>query len=170
AWSALEEHRQFADLRERFPYESLEERLPPPQQRLRPDKVPDETIQWLTSLEERVSTETMKRSCRSRILRNLHEENVQLFANSQGFGVARMLFRPAEWNINLRLRKESPIPQPGLPEPPSGSSGEERSGSPRDNEQTLYRMHQEGIVDFANIAGFGFVKDRRHVAGFQPHQ
>jgi hypothetical protein len=166
-WFALEEQRKFADLRARFPYESLEERLPLPQRAVRPDKLPNKTNEWLTSLEESVKTETTNRS---HILGKLHEEKVSLFVNSRGFGVTRMTFSPDERDITYRLRQEPPVPQPGSQEHLSGSSGEELSQPPRGQEETLSRMHQEGIVDFANIAGFGFVKDRRHVAGFQSHR
>jgi hypothetical protein len=31
-------------------------------------------------------------------------------------------------------------------------------------------MHEVGLVDFLNPGGFGYVKDRDHVAGFQEHQ
>jgi hypothetical protein len=37
-------------------------------------------------------------------------------------------------------------------------------------EANLHKMLRESIVDFANPRGFGFFKDRRHVAGFQRHQ
>jgi hypothetical protein len=36
-------------------------------------------------------------------------------------------------------------------------------------ESTLVKLHRDGVVDFVNPGGFGFVKDRRHVAGFQEH-
>jgi hypothetical protein len=169
-WFAMKQQREFAQLREQFRYESLEERLPPPQQILRPNKLPDKTNEWLTSLEKRVDTENTKPWSRSQRLRELHEKKVQLFTNSPGFGVSRMVQLPSKENIDGRLRTEPPLPQPGSQEPPSGSSGEERSRPPRGEDEALYRMHQEGIVDFANIAGFGFVKDRGHVAGFQSHQ
>jgi hypothetical protein len=34
----------------------------------------------------------------------------------------------------------------------------------------LQDLHENGFVDFVNAPGFGYVKDRDHVAGFQPHQ
>jgi hypothetical protein len=30
-------------------------------------------------------------------------------------------------------------------------------------------MHRLSLLDFANVSGFGVVRDRRHVIGFQPH-
>jgi hypothetical protein len=32
-----------------------------------------------------------------------------------------------------------------------------------------WSMHRSGIADFAHPDNFGFIKDRQHVAGFQPH-
>jgi hypothetical protein len=34
----------------------------------------------------------------------------------------------------------------------------------------LLSLHQGRVVDFVNADNFGFMKDRRHVAGFQEHQ
>jgi hypothetical protein len=34
----------------------------------------------------------------------------------------------------------------------------------------LRLLHREGVEDFVYPAGFGYVKDRRHVAGFQSHR
>src|SRR5262249_35164407 len=36
--------------------------------------------------------------------------------------------------------------------------------------EELWSMHRFGVADFVNPNGFGFFKDRRHVAGFQPHR
>jgi hypothetical protein len=32
------------------------------------------------------------------------------------------------------------------------------------------QMHQSNLLDFVNVSGFGYVNDRRHVAGFQSHR
>jgi len=34
----------------------------------------------------------------------------------------------------------------------------------------LLEMHDSGVLDFIHPSGFGHIKDRRHVAGFEPHQ
>ena len=36
-------------------------------------------------------------------------------------------------------------------------------------EQTLRDLHEDSILDFVNPKGFGFIKDREHVKGFQAH-
>jgi hypothetical protein len=34
----------------------------------------------------------------------------------------------------------------------------------------LQDLHRDSLVDFVHPQGFGYVKDRRHVAGYQAHQ
>jgi len=47
---------------------------------------------------------------------------------------------------------------------------EETGSLPHSFARASNDTHQAGIVDFANPGGFGLVKDRQHVAGFQGHQ
>ena len=90
-----------------------------------------------------------------------------------GFGVARMP-RLSEWMLKRGLREEEPVPQPGPRSTFSWSAGAGEMQSPPRREtaarQDLLWMHRLGIVDFVHPGGFGFVKDRRRVAGFQEHQ
>jgi len=37
------------------------------------------------------------------------------------------------------------------------------------NPDKMLQLHDDGVLDFVNPLGFGYVKDRCHVAGFQPH-
>jgi hypothetical protein len=34
----------------------------------------------------------------------------------------------------------------------------------------LRELHDRSLVDFVNVGGFGYIKNRRYVAGFQPHR
>jgi len=52
-----------------------------------------------------------------------------------------------------------PATEPGQPEP--------APGSPRPD--LLLGLHDEGLVDFLNPKGFGYIQDREHVAGFRAH-
>src|SRR5205823_6400228 len=97
----------------------------------------------------------------------LHEERVQLFVNSSGFGAARML-RPSEEWLTVKLR--DPVPQPSPLAYAPVSAGEKTPEPKVWGGEGLYSLHQFAILDFAYPEGFGFFKDRRHVAGFQPHQ
>ena len=73
--------------------------------------------------------------------------------------------RSPEWGLRVRPRMETQ----DQPRPPAASGlPAERSISATD-EPDLLKLNQEGIVNFAYSEGFGFVKDRQHVAGFLPH-
>jgi hypothetical protein len=80
------------------------------------------------------------------------------------------MFLPDEGNLTRGLREKVLLPQPG---PPTGSvshSDKDTSPPQASRDEGLQRFHEGGVVDFVHPAGFGFVKDRRHVAGFQAHQ
>src|SRR5262249_50312828 len=140
-------------------YVSLEQRLPPPRPTFRPESLPDAAAERLTRLEEKVREE--ESFYRTWALRQLHEEKMNLFINSPGFGVARF-YRPVADRLEDK-RPEAIIPQPG-----SLSVGE--PAAPGRSVENFDRLHLLSVADFVNPHGFGFVKDRRHVAGFQPHQ
>ena len=69
--------------------------------------------------------------------------------------------------FDLKPRPDAP-PQPNYfnPVPADGSV----KGIPRPAASDLESLHIGGVLDFVNPAGFGYVKDREHVAGFQSHQ
>src|SRR5207244_4458956 len=107
---------------------------------------------------------------RAFLLRRLHEDRVNLFMNSSGFGEARMMGFPSERGITGPLRRDVVVPQPAPPAPASGSAGGP-SPTPTGWAGAGFRLlHREGVGDFVYPAGFGYVKDRRHVAGFQSHR
>jgi hypothetical protein len=108
---------------------------------------------------------------RTTLLKGLHERTIDDFVNSPGFGVARMPPRPSRQVLNEELRKEEPaIPQPGSPLPLDVSPGQLEASPVPGGEGPLRGLHEDSILDFVHLRGFGYVKDRRHVAGFQPHQ
>jgi hypothetical protein len=149
---ALWDVSQYQQLREKYRYESMEGRVPMPSPVGRASQELD-TV--LDAFEYRNST-------RERMLRDLHERQVREFTSSPGFGISR-LFLPAEWGLRLRER-------PGVPDQPRPGSPPATGPSPSaTDESDLLVMHDAGIIDFANPLGFGYVKDRRHVAGFSPH-
>jgi hypothetical protein len=67
-----------------------------------------------------------------------------------------------------------PRPAEVIPQPAASMSAARPDGdldpAPIPEDHPLYRSHLDGVLDFLNPRGFGFVKDRRHVAGFQSHQ
>jgi hypothetical protein len=165
-YSALQDSREFARLRERFPNESLEGRLPVPGDSLRQAHLSHQAEEQLRRLEE--STPDQGGSGRWWPLRQLHEDKVRLFINSPGFGVARMS-PPTETRLSYGLRPENPVPQPTyyVASPPAAVKPVTPGAQERD---ALARLHESGVVDFVYPEGFGLFRDRRNVAGFRPHQ
>jgi len=161
---ALDDAKDYARLREKYPMESMEQRLPEPRHNIPHFPLPDEATKRLDRLEIDVSTGNI----REYTLQVLHERQVRDFTDAPGFGVARMM-RPREEYLKIRRRSEEPIPQPA---PVRASAGveEKTPWEPKRPESDLYDLHREGVVDFANADGFGYVKDRSHVAGFISHR
>jgi hypothetical protein len=156
---------EFARLRERFPVDSLEDRLPAPRLHSTASPLPVDTANRLTDLEAYVGNDPV----RALMLHQLHATRVWLFVNSPGFGVARLPLAPNKYRLTGGLRDDSPIPQPVPSANPSGSTGDLSPGSGTVAQKDLQGLHLESIVDFAHSRGFGYVKDRRHVVGFQSH-
>ena len=100
---------------------------------------------------------------RERTLRRLHEEKVDQFVNSYGFGVGRMAGM-SDYALQRGRRDGPPVPQPGL--------GHDRSPPDRWDPVPgphFDSLHEESVLDFVNPAGFGLIQDRTRVLGFQRH-
>jgi hypothetical protein len=169
----------------RFPFESLEDRLAYERSRPKQAEVADRRPAEggdspdPSGLLEQVETRVQVVSAfpdRSGQLKRLHEEFVGAFVNSDGFGVVRMS------SPKLTLPNDEPIQQP-WPAGPSADPtvGADRAGGrPPPGRETLdqavaergplWDLHAGSVTSFANPRGFGYVKDRRRVAGFQPHR
>ena len=118
----------------------------------------------LGRLEERIP----EGSFREHLLKQLHGDAVNLFVNSPGFGATRMI-RPTERGLRRWLREE-PVPsQPGPRFQETGSPGEWKPTA-ADDEPPMGDLLEVCIEDFVNPKGFGYFKDRRHVAGFESHR
>ena len=100
-------------------------------------------------------------------IKELHEKEVQRFVNSFGFGVGRIM--PPMYKNASTLKQES-IPMSLLADErvriPYHSFGE--SGTT--TEQNSNGLHLDCVEDFLSPSRFGYIKDRQHVAGFQSHQ
>lgn len=164
AWSVVKTEQQYAQLRRQFPYENMEQRLPfEPVRASRP--LPVTADAWLSEIEGNlVAPPALQRL----LLERLHEQSISLFINSPGFGVART-FPPTEGLLKARSQANAPVPQPE-PRLSSGTLLDDGQGDPEPPGYALEQTHQDSVMDFANPMGFGYFKDRRHVAGFQPHQ
>ena len=93
---------------------------------------------------------------------------MEWFIASPGFGVART------FNRYMPERREFDAPQPDasvLSEDHFDPTQAKPSPGPDSpTEDTLWRTHLDGLMDFVNPEGFGYVKNRRQVTGFRPHQ
>jgi hypothetical protein len=113
-------------------------------------------------------------------LGRLHEQMVYRFTISEGFGVSRMLPGGVRREyIEIPELPNLAVPEtgePGYEEPPSvagngpaelaAAEGERTAAPDRDELRTV---HEAGVADFANPAGFGYVASREQVFGFQSH-
>lgn len=166
--SLATDERENARLRRQFPYESIAARLPAPRVAGTGAPLGEVNEEEMTLLEKAVQSkdEHYVFNRRDFLLRRLHENQVGLFMDSRGFGVARLLNQPSEERITRRLRPDTIVPQPAAAAP-AGAAGEP---APAGESEGLRLLHRDGVADFVYPAGFGYVKDRRHVAGFQSHR
>ena len=162
-------------LRRVNPFESIEARLP--------KRSTEQTHQalandWaLDEFEDEVfraaHTSYFNGNKRAYHLRLLHEDTVQAFVDSFGFGVGRLtqLGSPVTASsLNDKLRGELPVRQPGSKSLDLLSTGAAGRLTSVPVDSRLQSLHRKGLVDFLYPAGFGYFKDRGHVAGFRPHQ
>lgn len=160
---------QTRHLQEAYPYISMDERLPLTKKQRSVDALPAATANRLSELESSIDQEGSKGfgDWRRDLLRAIHEETVKIFVNQPGFGVSRSNGL-REHVLRMGFRQPSPIPQPGTlsPSPWTSSSLQGRQKA----SDSLLSLHQASVVDFVNPVSFGYIKDRRHVAGFQDHQ
>src|SRR5262245_51299419 len=153
-WSAFDERERDAQFREEFPVISLEERLP--QRRPLSSSAPADP-QKLDSLERALGGRS---GWRGDALKRVHEQRVEHFVNSPGFGVSRML-SPSRDALQAGARME--VPQPASPAKPGSPSALSIADEP-----ALGQLHTGGVVDFVHPEGFGWIKEpRKQVAGFQ---
>jgi hypothetical protein len=192
--SSFEEVREQQRLREQYPAQSLAARLtyetrhaqkaadlPQELPRIQSPTVAASPIEKDLQMVEEGMEESLQGRSRMRnfSLQLLHQETLTDFINSPGFGVTRSI-RPRKAFVELPEAGPIPFgspassPQKSVPNgetPPSGvssSPGEETVHAPP--KDALQRMHRDGLLDFVNPEGFGYVKDREHVIGFQAHQ
>ncbi len=163
-WLAVSSLQNYSHLREEFPYESLESRLPEPPDGRPSPVIPPDTARRLDKFE----SDLPGWSARTVRLRMLHEGNVQLFVNSPGFGVMRQSNRPSREGLTYGMEQYA-VPQPRKVAASAGSLAE-NAWNPQDGDKVLQGLHEKGVTDFVNPLGFGHFKDRRHVAGFQSHR
>lgn len=172
--SMWQQHEELVQLQHELPYESLTTRLPD-----RPaigNGMPKNT----TRLDERENelNDVMKKSLsinRSFNLRRLHEDSVDIFVNSAGMGYRRMdAFLDSEakklkYFIGGTVHNKQEVRQPDYLNPVIPAVKGLSANIPQWNLSKMLRLHDDSVLDFVNPFGFGYVKDREHVAGFLKH-
>jgi hypothetical protein len=114
---------------------------------------------------------------RTEALSLIHASQVTHFINSPGFGVGRG-GGPAYWTL-YQDQRQLPLPMPSGESATKPDASAEDFATRRDDPAQspvpgeiaarLESLHGEAQVDFADPKGFGYVKDREHVVGFQSH-
>ena len=165
-----ERYRETVKLQQQYPFESVERRLPP---RPRP---PEQTASLDPSRlaafegEIEVASGEFTPGSRGRTLLYLHEQAVQSFVNSPGFGVGRMGTPDvAKRSLGDGGHGSPPVQQPDYAAPFAHPPLAAVKELPKADAPKLFELHAGGVLDFVNPKGFGYVKDRGRVAGFQSH-
>ena len=155
------------DLRDQFPLESMADRVPEP----KPNKRPLAHPQPWADLEKELEGDTrFQWRGRNTNLRQLHEETTQNFISSPGFGSMRGPEVPTRADQFEYHPDEKPHAYLDLMPPQYVSTDVLEKPYGGAWLANLNALHFAGVRDFVNVKGFGYVKDRQHVAGFYPHQ
>jgi hypothetical protein len=162
--------------RERYPFESLSGRLAY-ETRSRNSAAPvwaapvgTEGSSRLEHMEDRAHADFAVMRQRQWILQEVHESYVEQFIAAPGFGVGRQLRRPD--NSTIDLPPDEPIPLASFDPQASAAPPEGAAGAPGrevPDKASLWDAHEMNLLDFLNVPGFGYVRNRDHVAGFQAH-
>jgi hypothetical protein len=162
--SADKQHERYEELREKYPLVSMAERVPMPK---RTERRELKSERQLIELE----TDIPKKQVELNVdyLYRLHTDNVRQFIDQPGFGFDRMANISEDWikwQMSHAHDKESIYqPEKWLPsDAPVGDIFTSASLIP------LNQLHYSSVFDFVNPAGFGYVKSRTEVAGFQSHR
>ncbi len=177
-WEKARADNPVESLSSRLAYEKLPGRKPSP--------LPDEKERRYQTTQSHLADiegglKTWVAVLRTDSLKLAHAGTVRQFVNSPGFGVGRQIMIPrANWaKPPFKWNRELPLPpitdvtlffDPTDTEetypPPLGVSPLPVA-STTDN---LWQIHRGGVLEFLDAEGFGYARDRDHVAGFLPHR
>lgn len=162
----LQADRDLERLRSFYPYHSMAGRLPEPKRGPARSGLSSAAEIRLAAIEAKVADEVSH--WRDIKLMILHEYTVRRFVDSPGAGISRMLIIN-DWELGEGISRGQIPLQRGSPAEFMWSPGDSRPRADRD-EAPLGRLLEASIVAFARPRGFGYFKDRQHVAGFDPHR
>jgi hypothetical protein len=168
------------ELRQRYPYVSLAELLKyeAAAKKAAPPRLTAEARKRLEATEKGFNAQ-QSWSVRAKSLQMLHSGEVENFISREGFGRERMpvpspryLEFPPTPPIAFAPAPSASLGQDDAPRVALSGKGTTPAGTPGlfPSTNLLMQFHDNGRFDFYNVEGLGHVKDRDHVAGFQPHQ
>jgi hypothetical protein len=179
---SIPELRELSRLRREFPVESMSRRLAYETNATKapsPTESASEAPELSPGVDQRLSRfeGESRGNIRRHMLASLHSRTSDEFVLARGFGPVRMLGVRAD---HVELPESNPIPVPALPEseptyePDRGGSpalaDEENPARLLPPENELLAMHTSGMEDLFDRERMGYVRDREHVVGFQPHR
>jgi hypothetical protein len=172
---AMPQQRKWAELQKSYPVESLTERLRYEQSAMRRAANARPAKQELNSprletFENHLQGHRWDVLRRDISLQHLHSSSVERFIDSQGFGIGRMAITPSPSHVELP--EPEPISVPVYPDgsvSPSASADAGSRDTGREDTQRGADLHEDSLLSFFDPRGFGYVQDRDHVVGFQPH-
>lgn len=145
----------------RYPFESMADRLA--YESVAQGREPAESVpaEELNRLEKELGPVEPPRW-----LVEVHAGHVHSFINSPGFGVGRVIrpskplrFDKGPESISFPAEEYEDPSKEYSPLPPPAAPGSKE----------LAEFHLTGLLDFINKDGFGLIRDRQHVAGFEAH-
>lgn len=166
-WISWPSIRKAWQLREEFPVESLEQRLPFREIPATEAPLFPQMDGELSIFENEIELVWREQSSIQRdMFRRLHESKVETFVNAPGFGVARLIRQPNPRILSRGHRSNELIPQATPNEADSKSRSLDDSASSADRLQ----FHRQLSIDFSHPLGYGYLDDQRRVTGFQSHR
>ena len=173
AWNSFQET---LDRRERLAFESIQ--APRPHAELEDDEsistpavLSPQVLSHLETQEAQVQSNYNHGQRRAGAIQRLHENTVQQFINSPGFGVTRM---GGYDRYLMREDETEPVPQPTTVEPPYAPETDQPAkmadAATPPSENVLQQLHDAGVVDFVHPAGYGYRNREGLIAGFEPHR
>jgi hypothetical protein len=155
-----------ADARKTLPFESLVERLPKGKPIPPVFPLSAESKKRWEIMDDNLSSDLERRA---ESLKALHEKTRKLFVESPGAGARRPIILQSDEDLlyDKSYFAREDADQPGKPANFPMSPGESLARVMPDDE--FYFYHDIGLSDFLHPSGFGYIKDRQHVAGFKSH-
>jgi hypothetical protein len=160
-WERIEpSRRKEAEAREKLAFESVVGRMPKGKPISLPKPQDAKTQAYWQEMDVLFGN-----GMRTNLLKELHERTHRFFVKSPGQGPSRAVWSDEDFLLNEFPRKDTPQPGPPADFPLSPGEKLEQTKSNDD----FRGLHRVNLFGFLYPDGFGYVKDRDHVAGFESH-